>query len=254
MHIDDFLLNFRQTYKSGKSEEGSKDQNEETLRREFEYYSPDKLDKIWQAVRRHHKATWYPIIGQVLECMDKAGVNESTREGKKEIFYNRCLECGCSYSLKARNCPDCNRPIKEGYVMNNVEIVKADVFSNSHITCNETCPICPTFKQNRNIRGSKCRGWSKDEHEKIGLKCDTCKCRFCCEEKAERNHDHKTGEFMDWVGQVAKHDPYWIKYYDNMDIAKGKIIKYAGYYYQNKTGNVCGQSPGKDSTNWEHYR
>ncbi len=252
MNITDFLLNFRQTYKSGKTEEGEKDLNEETLRREFDFYPPDKLEKVWQAVRRHHKATWYPIIGQVLDCMDKAGVNETSRQGKKETYFNRCMNCGCNYSLKARNCPDCNRALPDGeFFINDVEIVKADTFLSNHVSCNEGCPICPTFKSNRNVRGAKCRGWNTEDREKYN--CETCPCKFCCEMKGRHDEQHPTGELFKFCKTSSENDTYWIKYYNNMEIKKDMIIKYTGNHYKNLTGEFKGQSPKKDIVNWKYF-
>ncbi len=252
MHIDDFLLNFRQTYKSGKSEEGSKDLNEETLRREFEYYSEDKLDKIWQAVRRHHKATWYPIIGQVLECMDKAGVNESSKESSEGVTYNRCNTCGCNYSLHSRLCPKCNKYLEQGNTFyNEVTIVKGFKFAPDHITCHETCSICPIFKGNFNARGAKCPAWNThDDFQKSNKKCIDCPCKTCCNEKMERDENWKLGTLM---RNKASDDSNWDNYYKDKGIEKDTILKYCGSLYKNLTGKTRGQSPKTDNVNWKFY-
>lgn len=253
MTLDDFLLNFRETYKTGKDESGEGLKKlEDTLRREFENYSSDKLDKVWSAVRRHHKATWYPIIGQILECMDKAGVNEFVKNEDNGVFYNRCKTCGCNYSLKARVCPDCNRPLNDEVYKNDVEIIKAYRYQSNHITCHENCPICPTFKGNRNIRGARCQGWGQDDFTRSKFKCDDCPCKWCCEEEAKHDTEHQIGSIFTFIldGSESLHDNNWIDKYKSMGIEKGYIFNYAGKRYKNITGGYAGRSPERDKTNW----
>lgn len=200
MHIDDFLLNFRQTYKQAKTEEGKEDIQESTLRREFGNYPSSKLEKIWKAVRRHHKASWYPVIGQVLECMEKADVKEHSFESDTDKYCNQCLKCGCNYSLKAKLCPDCNR-VSEEIVHTMVKIVKNEGFASNHVSCNEYCPMCSKFKSNRLVRGAKCRAWGKEEYEKQGFNCDSCPCKSCCNEKPKKTN-LETGEILAIEGDV----------------------------------------------------
>jgi len=197
MHIDELILNMRATYKDSKDANDNK--FEETMRREFEHYKPEKLDNVWAAVRRHHKAAWMPIIGQILECMDKADVKEykSKEEGNT---WNQCTTCGCNYSLKSRLCPDCNRPLPDGEIFrNDLIIVKGFKYKANHVTCNDNCSICPTFKKNRMSRGARCQGWSKELYEREPYNCEGCPCAWCCNEKAIHDEEHSVGTLMKHV-------------------------------------------------------
>ena len=248
MTYDDFKLNFRETYKVGKDQDGKAlEKHESVLDREFNSYPPEKLSTVWKAVRRHHKTTWYPSIGQILECMDKDNVSEFSFSASKDVMWNMCKTCGCHYSLKARVCPNCNRNTSDHEIIyNEVIIRKGDRYVDTHVTCHEDCPICPIFKANRNVRGAKCIAWGKDEHEKAGMKCSDCPCRHCCEGD-NATVEIEIGEIMSFVKSYDFIDPHWIKFYEkhekfNGSIKIGTIIKYAGNYYENKTE--------QDTNNW----
>ena len=251
MDIDDFKLNFRETYKTGKDEKDLS-HNESMLDREFGTYPPDKLDKAWAAIRRHHKATWYPSIGQILEAMEKGDVHEYIKSESNEVFYNICKTCGTHYSMRSRLCPSCNRLLgNEEQFVNDVTIGKAARYSHNHVTCQENCSVCPLFKKNRNIRGAKCSGWGKDEHGRAMYKCDDCPCKNCCTEVVVKNEHHAIGTIMDYVKSKTFNDPHWINFYEDKEIRIGTILSYAGSYYENKTGVYSGQSPHKDISNWK---
>lgn len=253
MNIDEFKLNFRDAYKVGK-DEGELKRHEELLSKEFGDYPGDKLSKAWKAIRRHHKATWYPSIGQILEAMEKGDVKEYVAIENKDLFWNRCEKCRCNFSLKSRMCPDCNRPLSEGdFVINDIIIVKGDRYLPNHVTCQDNCSMCKKFKDNRNIRGAKCRGWGKDEHERSVFNCFDCPCKSCCHEVGVHDEEHVIGSIMEYVKGRKFIDPYWIEYYQKLEIRIGTILSYCGRKYENKTGAYAGHSPKTDTINWKNY-
>lgn len=253
MNIVEFKVNFRTTYKCVK-DHGDLERNEEMLQKEFGDYPPDKLAKTWKAIRRHHKASWYPSIGQILEAMEKGDVNEYVRNDKKELFWNKCTKCGCNFSLKSRLCPDCNRPVSDGdYIVGNVTIVKGDRYAQNHVTCQDNCSMCSKFKQSRNIRGAKCVGWGKEDHERAMYNCSDCPCKACCEEVGQHDEAHIIGSIMEFIKGKKFIDPYWIEYYQKREIKIGTRLFYCGKEYENKTGAYAGHSPKTDIVNWKRY-
>lgn len=167
---------------------------ESVYKREFGFYSPDKLLKVWNSIRRYHKSNFAPSLGNILDCMDKSDVKEQST-GKEFKSYYRCTEikeggeeCSTKYSIQSKLCPTCNvGRTKSNLLMNSIELVKCDTIPNDVLMLKEICAICPKYQGKRNIRGSKCDGWgTHDSFKKIGLKCDGCPCFKCCNAKPSK--------------------------------------------------------------------
>lgn len=255
--FDSLKLNFREAYRVGKDENGSiLKQSEDMLEKEFGDYPNEKLESLWKAVRRYHKTAFYPSIGQILEAMDKGDVKEFSRSNNNDKWYNRCTTCGCNYSFQSRVCPDCNRPLGEDEIFKNeVEIRKGFNYCPNHVTCQDNCSICPSFKKNRNIRGAKCLGWRKDAYQKEGYKCHDCPCKWCCEELEGHDEFHEVGSLFALIKKTSSSfsDPNWRRIYKEKDIKLNDIYNYTGKDYQNITGHTEGRSPAHDFVNWKRY-
>ena len=189
MNVNDFIINIREYFNFPKDDT----KLEDIYKREFGFYSPDKLQKVWHAVRRHHKSNFAPSLGNILDYMDKSDVKEQ-RAGKSQRQYYRCTEqkgddiCGTKYSMDSKLCPKCNEnSTKDNFTMNSVELVYCDEYPRDLIELKEICAICPYYQQKRLIRGSKCVAWgTHDSFKKIGLKCDDCPCFKCCNAKPSK--------------------------------------------------------------------
>lgn len=255
MTFEDFKLNFREAYRTGSDPEGKIEKsNEDLLTREFGDYPSDRLEKVWKAIRRHHKTAFFPSIGQMLEAMDKNDVNEYKNTSRVDRLFNKCSTCGCYYSFRSRVCPDCNRPLADGEIFHNqVTIYKDPQYQQNHVTCNDNCSICPLFKQNRNIRGAKCDGWGKEQWEKESFPCSNCDCKSCCEMLAKHDEKHEIGSLFSYIKSNASNfnDPNWLEIYKKKEIKKGYIYNYAGVKYENITGKYAGRSPKMDKDNWK---
>lgn len=185
--IVDFVVNIRESYKE------CTDRLEANYKREFENYPQRQLEKIWNAIEENHQQSKAPEMGHIFKYMNIAGVGRVKDSG---LFWNKCNKCGCEYSLRARLCPDCNRASEEP-VYTQVTLIKGEKYKSNHITCRETCPICPVFKNNRMARGVKCQYWNTEDRY-LG-NCDGCPCKLCCNEKPSRDLSHEVGTLMEYV-------------------------------------------------------
>jgi len=243
--INDLILNIGDSYKE------FDDRLIKLYKQEFEMYSDAKLEKVWETIQENHGYAKAPELGNIFKYMNLVGISRTRQTGD---FYKECTTCKCHYSIKSRVCPKCNKHLEEDDVFaNDVLIIKSKSLPDDFILCQENCSVCPPYKANKPMRGSTCNAWgSLDPYKKIGKGCDKCACRSCCEEVGKNNPSHSIGEIMNYVKNNLAPDPYWILFYEKLDVKNGMISNYAGNKYKNKTGNYLGHSPKIDTINWEH--
>ncbi len=176
------------------------------LKKDFGFYSPGKLDKVWYAIKRYHRANFAPNYSAIIDCMDKAGIGESSEQNQE--WYQRCIKCGAKYSMNTCCCPKCNKYLAIGdNYMNEVEIVKCQTLPHDVIVTRQACPICPIFRGSTTYpRGIKCESFQGDMRGQIP-DCDNCKCKECCLDLGGKNEDMESGTFEELRPPLGVNSP-----------------------------------------------
>ena len=157
--------------------------------KDFGFYPPSKLEKVWYAIKRHHRTNFAPNYSNIVDCMEKAGLGEST-EGNQS-WYQRCKKCGAKYSMGACGCPRCNKYLDSDsspreLIINEVDIVKCEVLPNDVIKLRQPCSICKVYRNSRLLpKGISCDSYQGEMRGQLP-ECDTCSCRLCCMDTGRR--------------------------------------------------------------------
>jgi len=180
---------------------------------EFGHYTGEKLQKVWDSVRRYHNKQTAPIIGDILSCMEKAGVYESKRDNF--VYYAHCLHCDTNFMAISMGCPVCSWRIKESRpAKTEIEIIKAKTYPEGIKLINRDCPGCKKFKEIKIPMGAKCDAWGTfDMALKAGKDCKNCPCKDCCNEIPRRGIE--TGGMT--VKELSEAKRIKSDYFDNVN-------------------------------------
>lgn len=247
MHCNDLIIEIGATY-------GSLDERlQRNYRKEFEPYSPAKLERVWEAIQENHYTGKPPEVWQVFKYMNLVGISRFKPQGNS---YLECLTCGTFYSVNSHLCPKCNKNLPVGkYHHNEVKVHITEKFPDNFIFVRPACSICPIYRRKVSTpNGIKCESWGTDDN-KSGLGCDSCKCFDCCIDRGEKNPHMPSGSLMKVIldRKAPIDDPAWRNIYKKLPIEPGYIFKHCGKTYRNKTGKYTGLSPKSDLKNWERY-
>lgn len=201
MTIDELLNNIEDRYQLPKDDNGNYSR---LMHKDFGFYPPDKLEKVWNAIKRHHKSNFAPNYSSIVDCMDKAGLSESKPDGDSN-FYQQCDKCKTKYSMGVACCPKCNKYLKVGTnYMNKVTIVKCHTMPADVIFTRQACPICPIYRASTVYpRGIKCDSFQGEMRGQLP-DCDKCKCKPCCLDLGSRNENMDSGTLMGVVKSCVK--------------------------------------------------
>ena len=203
MTIFELIEEIKDRYIVPKDDDGRTDK---LLQKDFGFYSPSKLEKIWYAIKRYHKSNFAPNYSAIVDCMDKSNIGESQQNSSK--WYQRCSTCGCKYAVNVCACPKCNKhlPYPDGspeIFRNQVEIIKCEALPHDVIFTREACPICPIFRSNSIYpRGIKCDSFHGEMRGQLP-DCEKCVCHDCCMDLGSKNEDMPSGALMGVVDNLV---------------------------------------------------
>lgn len=206
MNAHDFILNIGEYYKYPK-DPADQQRLKDVYLKEFEFYKGDKLQKVWESVRRHHKKSFAPVIGEILDCMDKVGIVESKDFKNRDKYYSRCDHCGTNFLIKSIGCPVCSWRIKESRpARTNITVVKCRELPTDLKLINPICMQCKDFKKSKIPFGAKCNAWGTfDNTLKAGKDCKNCPCYSCCNEVLCKR-DLETGKIVQTILEKNKNN------------------------------------------------
>lgn len=202
MTITNLILNISERYITPKDPE-DKQRQEDLLRNDFGFYGEQKLEKVWYAIKRYHRANFAPNYSAIVDCMDKAGLGES--HANVSNWYQQCNKCGCKYSMGVCACPKCNRRLDNGVIeKSDVTIVKCDDLPQDVITLRQACPICPIFRGNAAYpKGIKCNDYQGEMRGQLP-ECEKCNCRLCCLDLGSKNEGMDSGTLIGVVNGLVE--------------------------------------------------